>query len=428
MLKRLWNHMTLLGVHPGLKDSEKIKILLLNQINFVTFVGLILLLILRFIISDPDFHRTIITLIIVGTPFYLNHKRYYNAARAFTCFTFPFWVSIGTVIYGSALGESSVMLISIFVNLILYDRQPRMKFLSVGFTVLLGIFLFLYSNQYSSGQAQTARPIAQTLIFLGATTIAIFVIHFYQLNIRNNEEQKQTLLKRLELKNEELERFAYITSHDLKEPVRNIGGFGGLLRRKLSKMENQTENIELVKEIEAASMRMYEMIESILKFSKLDQETLIMEPINLNSIVEQFERNHSQLLEDKAVKIIYKDLPSIFGNHIFLNLLFQNLIENAIKYNKSAIPTIKIDTDLDHENVQIRISDNGIGIEKEYSDYIFEPFRRLHNRGQYEGNGLGLAICKKIVTNHNGKIWLESKIGEGATFHISLPRKQHNGV
>ena len=154
---------------------------------------------------------------------------------------------------------------------------------------------------------------------------------------------------------------------------------------------------------------MNSLIEEILSFSKIDKTEIKKEKVNLQSLVDDFVLSHSEYIKEKGATINYNNLPIVQGNKLYLSLLFQNLIENGIKYNTSEKPTIEIKSKIRGDFIKITVEDNGIGISDEFSAAIFEPFKRLHSRRNYEGTGLGLSICKKIVETHEGKIWLENK-------------------
>ena len=324
-------------------------------------------------------------------------------------------------IYGGGIAGANLFIVIILLALIQYDGQNLYKVTSVGLIALQAIVSTMYLEYHSPEVPLEANPLGNITIFIASIFIAILMISFHQNNIKSYEQLKVALLDQLKLKNAELERFAYITSHDLKEPVRNIGGFSGLLRRKLSHYSLESNELELLREIEGSARRMSNLIDSILKFSKLDQEDIQKERIDLNEVLHTYQKQHQHLIQFKNVQFQYGDLPVIYGNKIYINLLFQNLIENSIKYNTSVTPLIEISGEVDNNQINVNFTDNGIGIDQQFAEYIFEPFRRLQNRKDFEGTGLGLAICKKIVNSHRGNIYLHSSSDNGSTFRIEFP-------
>lgn len=265
------------------------------------------------------------------------------------------------------------------------------------------------------------------------TAIAIYSIIYYQkklINSLNNsnirlEEYQTSLLKSqeaLESKNKELEQFTYITSHDLQEPLNSIISFSSLLKQsddsKLDKIGKQS-----VKIIEESAIRMKEFIISLLEYSRIGR-VKEKSDVNIPKMLEELKTDLHDLIEreDATVSYIGHNL-TISAYHTDLIKLFQNVIVNGIKYRKEEEkPFIVINAKELENDFQFSIKDNGIGIEAEYFDKIFEVFRRLHTSDQYSGTGIGLAHCKKIVELHQGNIWLESTPGKGSTFYFTISK------
>lgn len=235
----------------------------------------------------------------------------------------------------------------------------------------------------------------------------------------------------LEASNRELEQFAYIASHDLQEPLRKIQIYSGSLEHTLDNKEVSRKNIGKV--ISAAS-RMSNLIKEILHYSRLSSELKNAEKVDLNEIVQNITTDFELLIQQKEATMNVDPLPEITGNRVQLNQLFSNLLSNSLKFCNvqpqisisSFILTKDSATQFDgqqrgHEYVVIDFKDNGIGFHQEYAAKIFAVFQRLHNKQEYEGTGIGLSVCKKIVDNHNGHIAVKSKPGEGTTFTIYLP-------
>ena len=238
-----------------------------------------------------------------------------------------------------------------------------------------------------------------------------------------SEEQIRAYAAELEVSNQALERFAYIASHDLKEPIRNIGNFAGLLRRRLPP-EAKPQLGEYINFIEDSVEGMNQLIEAVMAISRLGQEALNWELTDLNEVLLEVEKRLEKRLLEKKVQLHRHPLPKLIGDQQLLQQLFQNLVDNALKYNESDQPRIEINFELDHEQAVYRfyISDNGIGIEPQYREAVFDMFRRLHSRGKYPGTGIGLAICRRIVELHHGKIWIaDSPPQTGTVFVVELP-------
>lgn len=229
------------------------------------------------------------------------------------------------------------------------------------------------------------------------------------------EENNRSLMQ----KNAEMERFNYIASHDLKEPLRNISSFAGLLSRYLP--NPKAEALEYLQIIQSNAKRMNTLIEDLLEYSRLANVDHLKERVDLHAVLEEV----STLVREgdpAAGRIVATEkLPVITGNKTQLFLLFKNLISNGLKYNSAPDPEVQLSYEKSSCWHILKFADNGIGIEPQYQQKVFEMFTRLHDRSKYEGSGLGLAICRNIVHRHNGTIELESQIGNGSVFTVKLP-------
>ncbi len=225
----------------------------------------------------------------------------------------------------------------------------------------------------------------------------------------------------LERSNDELERFAYIASHDLKTPLRNVVSFLNLIQRKTKKYEDKSLN-EYIDIAVSGATQMNRLIKDVLEISRINANELRKEPIDLNDTIFYISNilQKQMIASDASIQSDY--LPTIEADQTQIKQLFQNLIENGIKYNKNEQPAIKIIYEEQEHHHLFQIKDNGIGIQKDYHKKVFEMFKRLHTLSDYEGTGIGLAICKKITTLYGGKIWLQSEQGEGSSFFFTLKK------
>lgn len=251
--------------------------------------------------------------------------------------------------------------------------------------------------------------------------------------LKKIEDELLKKTQELERSNESLQQFASIASHDLKEPLRKMSMYSDMVL--MSDEDTLSENSMVnLKKVKASAIRMQHMIEDILNFSSITKEE-VKEKINLSAIIDEVKEILAETIEEKKAIIVYHDLPEVFAIPSHFKQLFQNLISNSLKFSKSDInPRIEISHRCIHKNTitekeidvtrqyhEILVSDNGIGFKQEYSQKIFGLFTRLHGRAAFEGSGLGLSICKKIVENYGGIIKAESCVGEGSTFTIILP-------
>lgn len=235
------------------------------------------------------------------------------------------------------------------------------------------------------------------------------------------EQKIQSYNTQLKKSNEALERFAYITSHDLKEPLRTVGSFASLLERKLKPTGEVKEYIYYIMN---GIERMNNLIESILEISKINKEEIQLMDIQVEDLLINVEEDLQAISHLHKINIQYENLPTIKGDKNQMYLLFQNLIENAVKYNNNIQPSIHVACVNKDGFYEFSVKDNGIGIAADYHEQVFKMFKRLHNQSVYKGTGVGLAICSKIVDLHKGKIWVESKEGEGADFKFTIPHQK----
>ncbi len=235
------------------------------------------------------------------------------------------------------------------------------------------------------------------------------------------EEEMKKLIKELKRSNEELEQFAYITSHDLQEPLRTIASFTQLLEiRYKDKLDSDAD--EFMGYMVDASIRMKDMIQGLLNYSRVGKEGMDLEPVNLEDIVNGALSNLKLVIDENNAEISYDALPSVLGDSKLLVQLFQNLISNAIKFKEDKPPKIHISASRNEKEDKyiISVEDNGIGIDPQYAKRIFKVFKRLHTLDEYKGAGIGLAISKRIIENHGGNIWVKSELNKGSKFYFTL--------
>ncbi len=225
---------------------------------------------------------------------------------------------------------------------------------------------------------------------------------------------------RLDIKNRELEQFAYAASHDLQEPLRTISSFVDLLEKKHgSRLDGEAR--EYMNFVLDASQRMKALIAALLDYSRLGRDPTLKQ-VNANTVVADVVADLGALIAEVNATIVIDDLPQFNAYETEIRVLFQNLIANAIKFRRENVrPRVRLSSWEERDKLVFSVQDNGIGIEERHRNKIFEMFKKLHPQSDYAGAGIGLAHCKKIVELHGGSIWVESKPGEGSIFYFTIP-------
>ncbi len=296
------------------------------------------------------------------------------------------------------------------------------------------------NEELTKRQAQQNIILRQrTLIALATGLIAFLLILLAIKQWRTNQERallnrqlEETVQKRtaalksanqnLRRSNDELERFTFIASHDLKEPLRNITSFVNLIQRKLARTEDQDLQ-EYMGFVTRNTKQLYALVEDILTHSRVrHNEEDGTGQVEIGEVLEEIKSTLSHILEERSAQLEWTAMPTLQGHRSDFYLLFKNLIENGLKYNESQAPKIQLMSKLEEDDWCFACRDNGLGIAPAYHQQIFQMFTRLNNRGKYLGSGIGLATCQKIVQKYQGELWVESEEGQGSTFYFRLPR------
>lgn len=247
-------------------------------------------------------------------------------------------------------------------------------------------------------------------------------------DLREKERElakKEKELAKLSSSNEQLEAFAYVASHDLKEPLRSIGNFTQLLQRRLEGKLDDTDK-EFFKFVTGGVKNMNNLIEDLLTYSRVNSGKHEILKINVKDALTVVVNSLNQRIIETEATIEIKDVPEeILGNPTKIKQLFQNLIANAIKFQKPSVNPVIVVKGREEENRWVfTVSDNGIGIKEEFYDKVFAIFTKLHHKSAYPGSGIGLSVCQRIVEQHDGKIWVDSIVEKGTNFHFSICKDQ----
>lgn len=242
-----------------------------------------------------------------------------------------------------------------------------------------------------------------------------------QTQLQESQQAQERYIEELNRSNRELQQFAFVASHDLQEPVRKMLYYSDYLIGQYSP-SIEAKGIEYLAKMRNSANRMRTLIKDLLVFSQINKEDTKFADVDLNKVADNARQDFEIAIEEKGAVLNIEQLPVIKGDERMMVQLFGNLISNSLKYSsQDSAPQIHIKCSAKNDSFELSFTDNGIGFDEKYHSQMFNLFQRLHPHTEYQGTGLGLAICRKITDIHQGKIWAESKEGEGATFYVSLP-------
>lgn len=359
--------------------------------------------------------------VIVTVPVWLNHLGLYVVSRVLSFAASVLIFVLGIFLFGYDAGFEYGILV-VMVLPILYFRTTKSRIFAYILSIFPSlIFHYFFENPFIKDIAYNDILTLKTALFYACISLVIY--YFFASDKINKEYQSENeqLVNSLLVKNKELKRFSYSVSHDLKEPLRTISSFTQLLKRDMGEQfsENSQEYYDFITK---GTRQMSKLLDDVLHYSKFEQMKIEREDVDLNDILYDVIYQLSARLENVDTDIEIGNLPVVKGMRSLLLQLFLNLISNAVKFNKKGHPfTLKVWSDTDEFFHHIHVRDFGIGIDEAYQDKIFDIFKRLHRRFEYEGSGIGLATCLRIMERLDGKISVRSRLGEGATFTVSFP-------
>ncbi len=433
MLKQIQDRITQLmniGVRDKYSTVKANRIQIANAF-FVISAPLIIFNTISNIIEQDSVGFTIdmvLAVIISAIPIFNKYGRH-QLVYGYTIFLTTIITNGLFILFGSMVSIAPIYMLGILVTVFCYD-----KFWTRAFLILFVFANYFYMQEFylpnheaivkRLGDKDYADHLYFVFSIIAVSGITIRVLNQNKEVLSDNEKQleaTQKLNKQLEEKNHELERFAYISSHDLKEPLRNITSFSHLLDKHLAN-QNDTTSQEYLKYITENAIHMNELVNSIADFMNISNKKEEKQEVNLNDVLNTVIKGLAFKIDEKKAEIHLPFLPSIYASAAQTITLFLHLIENGLKYNQSKIPIIRIQFKEEDFYWLFSVQDNGIGILPQFAEQVFSPFKKLHHKATYEGAGIGLAICKKIVEYHNGKIWIESKESHGTTFYFTIAK------
>ncbi len=424
---RLWDNTSSLGITDSLNLDERRRVRLLNQFAFVIIsAGFFPIIYSLLIAKYYDVFVILITYSLFFGILYLQYLQKYRIARLLLNIIAPIIIVSVIIIFGDQSG-AEVFYAPLFVTLAVFYNTWQIR---IGLLVwLVGSFAVaqVYVAFWDSPMEHYVTQLPGVYALVIANICCMIMFASYIMDNKSYQVQADELLDllkvnndKLHFANDELERFAYVASHQLKAPVRTISNFLKLIEKEIQKQPLNPKLLEYLEYVKGSSDEMAMLINDLLEYSKLEKEEITFEAIDLNDVLLVVQNNLRATLDQKNAQVTVHELPTVSANKTHMVILFQNLIENAVKYNESSDPTINIYTD---ELGDLYVKDNGIGIDEQYHQRIFGMFMRLHGQDEYAGTGIGLSACKKIMERHHGDITVNSKSGEGTTFKLHFPEK-----
>ncbi|MEM9920281.1 MAG: ATP-binding protein [Bacteroidota bacterium] len=422
MIVTFWNWVSEFGASDRHPDENEI-IRLYNQMSIVSTFGTLMIMVISWCINYPfvyTFLTALVATLYIGV-IVLNYFGKITLARYFVSLGSPLWVSTVNMLIGGYFCQGLVVIASIAITYVAFRSDLRKILLIIGFHILVFFTSVIYNNIYGPVFGTIDLPYDEITVFIGGLGWSFILMYKFDRDQRNLVENLKVNNEELKTTTEELERFTYIASHDLKSPLRTIISFIDLIERNIQK-EKYSEVKENLNFVRTGAKQMNFLVQDILEFSKLrNHEKNDYAWIDLNVVLEKVKHNLNEDIRQKNAIIHANHLPHFWGNELEFLLLFQNFIQNGIKYNERKQPMIRVSASAEDQQMKLSFKDNGIGIEEQYHEQIFQFFKRLHNSVQYQGTGLGLGLCKKIINNYNGSVAIDSQLSVGTTFTLLFP-------
>lgn len=430
-LEQFWTKVTNIGIDENAMGREVIKNRLLNQLIFIAIVTSILSLFTYLWIFQgmKIIYTTLANISVESIGLFFAFQKRHIVSRYLAGFVFPSLIAIHVLILGGNFGETNIFIALGVASFFLFEGQRRVQISALIYISILFVSSKLYTVDYITAYNSTpANPYDEILTFPMILIVLLLIILIYQAETKKYEAQRLGFIQDLEAKNaelaslnSELEEFTYIASHDLKTPIRSVSSYLDLSKIHLSRKDYDKAEHYLAS-AKSVTGRMYELVNDILEYKRISQSDTRVGQVDLNQILENIQQKMAPQLQALNGQIVFeKVLPRVTANANEMTAMFQNLIENGLKYNESSHPKVKVFHAIKSTNLYICVQDNGIGIAPEYHDRIFKFFNRLHTPETYEGSGIGLGLCKKIAQKYGGDIQIVSEPGQGSLFWISLP-------
>lgn len=432
-IKAFYNKIIYTGTNASDDELLIAKTRLSNQIALFAFVLVSYNLIANFILGDYIDNLIVLpALIIFALCFWLNKKRKFSSTRLILSIFPTLLVSLFYLLFGTQLQIAPVYLVEVVITIYFFENR-KTRFAIIAFIFSNYIATHIILSFITPPLAENVNGHSTHIYFIFALFVIYNLTHevikqknklLISVKNQNTEIIEQTSYireqnKKLESKNKALSSFTYIASHDMKTPLRTIISFLDLT--EIAYQKNDTQKVlNYVSFAQDGAKDLAKLLEGILSYSLLENDNKIYKSVDLNQVITklklEFQKTHP-----KEFILEFNDLPCVFGSYTHFSNLFKHLIENALKFNLTDIPQINISHSTDEEFYTIKMCDNGIGVNPEFQQKVFDMFSQLHPKSEYPGTGLGLAICTKIVGKYGGVIWMETNDKLGSSVFIRLP-------
>jgi signal transduction histidine kinase len=414
-----------------IKDRKQVKyIKICNFVAITSLLASLLYTVLSIVWQNPLWFISVNSLCITSVGvLYLNKTGRINVSRLFYLIAVDTLLFVIALIIGPETNGVNFLRIAVIIPFLMYDIY-NIRLIGIGICMpVVYIILYPYLEPFFAAyhlsiQHQMTMSMIGIPMQLGLGVSALFQFAYYsrktELDLESSNQLLTTQATELKRSNADLEQFAYVISHDLKTPVRNISCFMKLLSNKHA-ISLDAEAKEFVDFAVNGSKRMERLIDDVLAYSRIGRNLSTPTPVNINDVVNTIRYELEGKTEKECAINVINQLPIVNSAHSsLLYHIFQNLIRNGLKFNKSETPEIDISWQDSEEYYIFSVADNGIGIPQQYAGQVFQMFKRLHTENEYDGTGIGLAICKKIVEHYNGQIWFESDGENGTTFYFTI--------
>ena len=411
-----YNRIINIGVTNEMSFGKKLRTRLSNQcVSIAALFTIIHIISILIVPSSPyELYISFSWLTIFSTTLFLNYKGLHNQANTFLIVLAMLQVGLIHHLFGPMTKLEPMYLCMVMMTFFIIKSQYK---------AIITICILIVYVTNTLAYPYIGAPLESMIVEKAAFEYFIFsvllsgtLINKMLLENKNNHKLLKLQNKKMQTQNEELKRFNYIISHDLKEPIRSIVGLTGLLEKK-----NKGAHKDITDEIVSLGRRLNNMVDDIVKFQELDKIAAKVDTINLSELIENIKESLPDDLKNKSPEIILTGLTEITSSRTCVYLILKNLIENGIKYNNNA-PIVRIDCQRNLMAYVIEVSDNGIGIPDTYHEEVFVMFKRLEQLKDKKGTGLGLSISKKLAQKYDAELNIvSSSESEGTTFRLTIP-------